>query len=383
MISRLGKEQCCGCYSCKQACPKSCITMQLDEEGFYYPIVDTSKCIDCGICEKVCPGIQKTPMAVRMTSYALINSDDNIRFSSSSGGIFWPLAEAVITSGGRVYGAAYNSRNKVYHIGVSSLEELWRIQKSKYLQSNIHDTYIAVRNDLRDGKKVLFSGTPCQVKALHLFLRKPYENLLTVDIACHGVPSEKVWDIYLDFISLDKNKPYTIDFRDKNKAWHNYTLTIKQENKTIVSEPSDKNAFMLSFVYNLCNRPSCHECPAKAFTSGSDIMLADYWGIEHFYPEMDDNHGTSLVITKSEKGAKALHAIINQFKGRVTDFKSVEWRTDTFYASPQAHYCRKNFLHKINKYNFNGLVKTYLSHTYPLYKRMIKGLCRLFRIKIS
>lgn len=346
MISRLKKEQCCGCYSCQQACPKSCITMQFDDEGFYYPTINTSLCIDCGICEKVCPNIQNTPVPTKMTSYALINNNKDVRFSSSSGGVFRTLAERTIMAGGKVYGAAYNIKNKVEHIGVTTLEELWKLQKSKYLQSNIQDTYIAVRKDLQEGKKVLFSGTPCQTKALHLFLRKSYENLLTVDIACHGVPSEKVWDIYLDSIFLDKSKPYIIDFRDKNKAWHNYTLTIKQGDKIIISEPSDKNTFMLSFVYNLCNRPSCHQCPAKAFTSGSDITLADYWGIEHFYPDMDDNHGTSLVIVKTEKGEKTINAIIDQFRSRVTDFKSLEWRTDTFYTSPKKHYCREKFIKK-------------------------------------
>ena len=232
---------------------------------------------------------------------------------------------------------------------------------------------------MQEGKKVLFSGTPCQTKALHLFLRKSYENLLTVDIACHGVPSEKVWDIYLDSIFLDKSKPYIIDFRDKNKAWHNYTLTIKQGDKIIISEPSDKNTFMLSFVYNLCNRPSCHQCPAKAFTSGSDITLADYWGIEHFYPDMDDNHGTSLVIVKTEKGEKTINAIIDQFRSRVTDFKSLEWRTDTFYTSPKKHYRREKFIKKINRANFNSIVGEYLRHSYPLHERIIRGICRLFK----
>lgn len=173
--------------------------MQLDDEGFYYPTINTSLCIDCGICEKVCPNIQNTPVPTKMTSYALINNNKDVRFSSSSGGAFRTLAERTIMAGGKVYGAAYNIKNKVEHIGVTSLEELWKLQKSKYLQSNIQDTYIAVRKDLQEGKKVLFSGTPCQTKALHLFLRKSYENLLTVDIACHGVPSEKVWDIYLEF----------------------------------------------------------------------------------------------------------------------------------------------------------------------------------------
>lgn len=383
MISRLSKDQCCGCYSCKQACPKSCITMQLDEEGFYYPTINTSLCIGCGVCEKVCPNIQNTPMAIKMTSYALINNDKNVRFSSSSGGVFKTLAEKIIMNGGKVYGAAYNGKNKIEHIGVTSLEELWRLQKSKYLQSNIQDTYTAVKKDLREGKKVLFSGTPCQIKVLYLFLRKPHKNLLTVDIACHGVPSEKVWDIYLDSIFIDKNKPYIVDFRDKNRAWHNYTLTIKQENKIIVSEPSDKNAFMLGFVYNLYNRPSCHKCPAKSFTSGSDIMLADYWGIEKFYPEMDDNHGTSLVIVKTEKGEETINAIINQFKNKTTDFNSIEWRTDTFYTSPKMHYCRKKFLSKVNKHNFSTIVGKYLRHSHPLHKRIIRGVYRLFRISLS
>ena len=242
----------------------------------------------------------------------------------------------------------------------------------------IGNTFKKVKDDLVSERVVLFSGTPCQIKALHLFLKNVcYPNLFTVDIACHGIPSSKIWHIYLSSLNL-KTLNILVDFRDKNAAWHNYTLSISKQDtgRKVVSERCDNNIFMKGFIYNLYNRPSCHHCPAKKFTSGSDIMLADYWGIEKFYPELDDNKGTSLVITKSEKGEFLFSNIKQQFKYQQTDFKTVECRTETFYTCSSPHYKREDFFKKVTIQNIEKLINKYLKHSYPISIRITRFIKR-------
>lgn len=381
MIASLDKENCCGCQACANVCPNQCISFMTDDEGFLYPIVNKVLCSDCNLCEKVCPAIQEGKQADFLKSYAFINKNDETRFKSSSGGVFGEIAKYVLARGGYVFGAAIDINNLVEHICIDKVSELTKIQKSKYLQSDIKASYKHAKTLLEAGELVLFSGTPCQIKALKSFLRKEYDNLISIDVACHGVPSLKVWNTYLDHIGINKKNPYSFDFRDKTKPWHNYSLTIKQEDRIIISESCDKNPFLLSFIYKLCNRPSCHHCPAKSFTSGSDIMLADYWGIEKFYPEMDDNKGTSLVISKTELGNKILTEISCQFIIHETDFKTVECRTEPFYRSSNPHYLRKKFIKNIDKNNFSTLVFNYLKHSYPLHIRIQRALFRILTLE--
>ena len=199
-----------------------------------------------------------------------------------------------------------------------------------------------------------------------------------VDIACHGIPSLLIWNIYLDSLHVDKNK-LSIDFRDKNAPWHNYTLNIadKATGKKVVFERCDQNPFMRGFIYNLYNRPSCHNCPAKEFSSGSDLMLADYWGIEKYDPTFDDNKGTSLVITKNAKGEFLFSQIKQLFVYRQTDFSTVTNRKDTFCTCTNPHYRRRIFLEKANGGNFKLLVERCLKHSYPIKTRIARFIRRM------
>lgn len=381
MINILSKQDCCGCESCIQICPKQCISLNEDKEGFRYPNINLMNCIQCNLCEKVCPGIQqKVPQdKSNLISYAAINKSDSVRFSSSSGGVFYELAKYIIEKkNGIIYGASLITPETVQHIRITNTKDIIKLQKSKYLQSYIGNTFKEVKKDLVSQRVVLFSGTPCQVKALHLFLRNVYyPNLFTLDIACHGIPSSKIWHTYLSSLNI-KITNLLVDFRDKDAAWHNYTLSISKQDtgKRIVFERCDNNIFMKGFIYNLYNRPSCHHCPAKEFTSGSDIMLADYWGIENFYPEFDDNKGTSLVITKNEKGEALFSYIKQQFKYRQTDFKTVACRKETFYTCSSPHYKRKAFFNKVTPQNIEKLINKYLKHSYPISTRIIRFIKR-------
>ena len=197
MIEIKEKSSCCGCEACVQCCPKQCLTMHEDCEGFLYPQVDESSCIDCGLCEKVCPVIHQNASQEPLSSYIAINPNEEIRLKSSSGGIFTLLAEKIIAEGGVVFGARFDENWDVVHAWTDTIEGLAPLCGSKYVQSRIGNTYNEAKDFLKQGRKVLFSGTPCQIAGLKKFLRKEYANLLTVDFICHGVPSPGVWRRYL------------------------------------------------------------------------------------------------------------------------------------------------------------------------------------------
>ena len=336
MIDIKDKKDCCGCHACASICAKHCIMMQADEEGFLYPVVDKDACTDCGLCEKVCPVINQSEPRKPLKVYAAKNKNEEIRRQSSSGGIFTLLAERVIAEGGVVFGARFDENWDVSHSWTDTIEGIAAFRGSKYVQSTIGDTYREAREFLKQGRKVLFSGTPCQIAGLKKYLRKEYDNLLTVDVVCHGVPSPLVWRTYLDETrkqlraqrgvgrnsvssSIDELPVITgISFRDKTNGWKKYgfhlryaaseaakntvsTSAIKEEQELL--QPYSENIFMQGFLANLYLRPSCYDCAARSGKSGSDISIADFWGIQNILPEFDDDKGVGLILINTEIGA--------------------------------------------------------------------------------
>lgn len=301
MINFSDKHNCCGCSACSQRCPKHCIKMVEDEEGFLYPKVEEKSCINCGLCEKVCPVLNQANEHNPLECYAAKNMNDTVRANSSSGGIFTALAELIIAKGGIVYGACYNKQWEVIHTAVTTIQGLEAFRGSKYVQSKIGNTYIEIETYLKQGRIILFSGTPCQIAGLNRYLRLDYENLITVEIVCHGTPSPKVWRDYAAQLPLkDVSK---ISMRDKATGWRGYSFSLYDiDGNTIFSELSSVNKYLMAFSSNLTIRPSCFQCPSKAGKSKSDITLADFWGIEKLYPLFDDDNGVSLVFVNSEKG---------------------------------------------------------------------------------
>ncbi|BEG97878.1 Coenzyme F420 hydrogenase/dehydrogenase, beta subunit C-terminal domain [Bacteroides sedimenti] len=325
MIELVDKKDCCGCNACVSKCPKQCIKMEEDYEGFLYPVIDKGVCIDCGLCEKVCPVINQNNPGKPLKVYAAKNQDEKIRMESSSGGIFTLLAEYVLSEGGVVFGAKFNKDWEVIHDYTETSEGLAVFRGSKYVQSQIGETYRQAEEFLKQGRKVLFSGTPCQIAGLKLFLRREYVNLLAVDFVCHGVPSPKVFRMYLNETiarqGVDGEKTvlsYPIDkrslindikFRDKRLGWKKYSFALtlsvpleKEEKSILFSEPLTENVFMKGFLKDLYLRPSCYQCPSKSFKSGSDLSIADYWGIQNVLQDFDDDMGVSLVLVNTEKG---------------------------------------------------------------------------------
>lgn len=327
MIQILDKSQCCGCTACVSICPKQCITMREDEEGFLYPVVDSSHCIDCNLCKKVCPELYPKEMREPLHVYAAKHKNEQVRLASSSGGIFTLLAEKIIDEGGVVFGVRFNNNWDVVHDYTETMEGLAVFRGSKYVQSYMGDCYLKAKSFLEQGRKVMFTGTPCQIAGLKNVLRKDYDNLLTVDVVCHGVPSPKVWQVYLDEIArkggknsvlshpiVEKTEINHIDFRSKSIGWKKFSFALTlskatadgEKNTVLLSSIFTENPYMNAFLSNLSLRPSCYDCPAKAGKSGSDITIADFWGIEDVLPEFDDDKGISLVLSYSEKGGRWL-----------------------------------------------------------------------------
>lgn len=303
MLKLQDKSNCCGCYACYNICPKHCITMKADDEGFWYPNINKADCINCNLCEKVCPIINKIECTDnKRTAYAMINKNEQIRMKSSSGGIFTLVAEYIINNKGSVYGAVIDDNLDVKHIRIDKIQDIVLLRGSKYVQSQIGKTLNQVKKDLDNGEKVLFTGTPCQIQGLRTFLRKDYVNLILMDIVCHGVPSPLIWQKYIsDLQKSYKQNLKEIYFRDKSTGWKHYSVKFKfdtSEYKCV----GFNNTYMKSFLNDIYLRPSCYSCNFKGIRRISDITVADFWGIENVLPKMDDDKGTSLVVIHSEKG---------------------------------------------------------------------------------
>lgn len=301
MIDTLNKKDCCGCHACMSVCPRNAIKMREDREGFLYPHVDQDLCIGCNQCEKVCPCLNKDQVSPQtpIACYAAKNPNEDIRLQSSSGGLFTLIAEKIIEQGGVVFRARWDDSFGVIHDFAETVEGLARFRGSKYLQSVIGDSYSRAAAFLKEGRKVLFSGTPCQIAGLKGYLGRDDDNLLCVDIACHGVPSPKVWKAHLAYLGRGR-KPIAVNMREKNPGWKSYSILYQFEGRKKrnlrVNDP-----FMCCYLAGLISRPSCHDCPVKPNKGQSDIALADFWGITQLgFP--DDDKGTSLVLVNTQKG---------------------------------------------------------------------------------
>ncbi|WP_303690575.1 Coenzyme F420 hydrogenase/dehydrogenase, beta subunit C-terminal domain [Megamonas hypermegale] len=313
MIEIKDKKDCCGCYACYNICPKQCITMKVDEEGFWYPVIEQNKCINCNLCEKICPVINPIDRNTSLKlSYAMKNKDEEIRLRSSSGGMFYLLAENIIRQNGVVYGAGFDGDFSVKHIKINKEQEIGLLQGSKYLQSSIGNTYVQVKKDLEGDKKVLFTGTPCQIEGLKNFLRKDYINLFTMDFICHGVPSPMIWKEYLNEIRDNKQGEIkTVYFRDKKLGWKLFSLKIIFEKDTYIND-LNQDLYMKGFLQDLYLRPSCYNCKFKKINRLSDITVADFWGIDKVLPKMDDDKGTSLIIIHTDKGKQLFDILFDR-----------------------------------------------------------------------
>ena len=305
MIDRAGKE-CCGCAVCVNICPKHCIRMAQNEEGFFYPEIQVENCVNCGACEKVCPVLEGRYVANTdlKETWAVQNTDQGILMNSSSGGMFTALACVVFDMSGCVFGAAFSEDFKrLHHIMAETPEELHRLRGSKYLQSETEKCYLLAEEQLKQDRWVLFCGTPCQIAGLRGFLGRDFDRLIMVDVICHGTPSVLLWQAYLKHIE-DKigGRAVAVSFRDKKEGWKNFGIKITTEGEKVYYCPRQKDPYMKMFLKNICLRESCYHCKVKETGPVSDITIGDLWGAEKIIPEMDSTFGISLAVVHTEKG---------------------------------------------------------------------------------
>ncbi len=393
MITIDKRSDCCGCGSCVQSCSKQCIELQKDEEGFLYPLVDTNNCIECGMCNKVCPILSNKQQHEPIQSLAFKNDNENDRMKSSSGGLFIVLARQVVNDGGVVFGVTYDKNWMPVHSYAEDLDGVMAFMGSKYVQSRTEDSYKNAKEFLIQGRKVLYSGTPCQIAGLRSYLRKEYENLLTVEIMCHGVPSPGVWSDYLNklcpkgidgqnsvFSSLNETPLIDgISFRDKSDGWSKYGFvvygksafradqnTVLSSNYPIIKQWSKENPYMQAFLSNVILRPSCYECKFKLGKSGADFSIGDFWSIASYKPELNDDKGVTLAYVLSEKGMVFLESLNITYEILPL---GVEYNS-AFKLSAKEKYPRAKFWIRYKSEGFACINEIYQSTKPGFWKRM-------------
>lgn len=305
-------EKCTGCGACVQRCPKRCISWTQREFGFRYPQIDKDACVNCGQCEKVCPIDKALEVSAEQKAYAAVHKDDEVLAKSTSGGAFTAIADAVFAQGGIVYGAAMLDGMQVKHIRTSGKDDFEGLRSSKYLQSDTGTTYQMVEQDLKQGKTVLYSGTPCQIDGLKNFLGKDYENLYTVDIVCHGVGSQAYFDKYMDYARERYGKIKALRFRSKEYAgWSCGGVVVVDSSDCLKKIPyrDFDNYYYSYFLSGDIYRKSCYSCKYANTNRVGDFTLGDYWGVEALNLPLQTENGCSLLLVNNRHAMQLLDEI--------------------------------------------------------------------------
>lgn len=387
MINITNKVDCCGCNACGDICGKHAISFVTDNEGFWYPKVDESLCVNCGLCDKVCPIQNKANHVDRYAEpnvFAAYTKDEAIRLDSTSGGIHSMLALKMYEKNAYIGGAVYNADHTVSQIVDDNPKRLPEIRSSKYLQSNAEGVYKEIRSLLKEGKNVFFCGTPCQIHALYNFLGKEYDNLITCDFICRGVNSPKVFLKYMEMLERKFGAKATeIKFKNKKWGWHNFSMRVNFENGKEYCKDRYHDLFFIGYLQaGNFTRPSCYECHFKGFPQKADITLADFWGIEKIDSSMDQDKGTSLVMVNSDKGQRLFDAIKDKIEWRqytMDDARAGNPAMDDSLKSVKSN--REDFFHDLDNMPFEKVAakhfplpswKKQLSNKFRPLKKVIK-----------
>ncbi|MBR3280727.1 MAG: Coenzyme F420 hydrogenase/dehydrogenase, beta subunit C-terminal domain [Clostridia bacterium] len=365
-------NKCTGCGACCSKCPVSAIKLVNSSEGFLYPRIDKEKCTNCGLCAKTCPVLNEESNKKEITAYACYNKNEAERMNSSSGGLFILLAKQIIKQNGVVFGACFNDDLNVIHSYAESENDLNKFMTSKYVQSNLMNCLIEAKEFLEKGRIVYFSGTPCQIEGLLHYLGKKYDNLITQDIICHGVPSPKVWRKYLEYRNkCDGHSTNYVNFRNKTNGWKQYEVSFKH-NDGEYSIKFNEDLYMKSFLKNTSLRESCYNCSFKTIYRNSDITLGDFWGIEKVFTDMNDNKGISAIVLNSQKGMDLFNKISKDVEYRDVNIDSIISGNSSYINSSLNDYQRKEFFTNLEKMSFDILVKKYVGKKPSIIKRIIR-----------
>ncbi len=344
------KSDCCGCTACKNICPKGAIEMVEDGEGFKYPKINKDKCIDCGLCKKVCPILNKQQFNdFKQKAYLFQNKKEDVRSDSTSGGFYSSIGEYVINNHGVVYGASFDKDFKVEHTKAEKVEELSKFRKSKYVQSNLKDTFKEIKAYLDDKRMVVFSGTPCQVAGLNNYLKKNYDNLILIDIMCHSVPSPLYYEKYKEYIlkKMNAKKIISVNFRDKRKYGYKYSMMTVETDNGVYSQGIDTDPYLRAFFGDYSVRPSCYNCRFKTQKRVSDITIWDCFNINEIDKSFDDDKGTTRLLVQSEKGLEILNKL-ESTRLKEIDLKTAVGRVHEMTHSVKSKQGRDEFFKAIN-----------------------------------
>lgn len=373
-------EICSSCAACANVCPKSAIEMRLDAFGFFRPAIDASMCVECGACARACPWLNDIENPDRSSceprTLAAFALDGSIRDVSSSGGIFSVLANFILEKGGAIVGVAGISPTRFGHIVVERKEDLARLRGSKYVQAAPGKIYRNVKALLKSGRKVLFSGTPCQVAALYSVLGKSCsENLWTVDVICHGAPSVKVFEKYLaERESEFSGRILATSFRDKRKGWRLFSMThvVEASGRRIQKSITQReDPFMRVFLNNICLNDSCTDCRYGKLPRIADITLGDFWNIASEHPEMDDDMGTSVVLLNTAHGETLFESILSELKTCESSIERAVRGNPCIARSSKSHPDRAKFLADLDTESLPELIRRYCPPP-PLPKRLYR-----------
>ena len=376
MVDLVDNNKCTGCTSCFNTCPMGAISMKESDGKFLYPEIDSNICIECNLCKKHCPVCLKEEIINRCKDkqvevYACINNNEQDRMESSSGGIFTLLAEYVLDNNGVVFGVKFDDSFNVVHDFIEKKEDLKLFKGSKYTQSDLKDTFKKVKNYLNEGRLVYFSGTPCEINGLRIYLDKDYENLIVQDCICHGAPAPELLEKYLDYLEIYYSKKYNkeekivkFSFRDKeNLGWSKYQLRIELFDGNIEFIDHDKSSFMKIFLNDYALRNSCFECFNKGNNRLSDITLGDFWGINNVHQELNDEKGTSLIIINSEKGKELFNIIKDRIRCIESKKEYIEKYNPSYISPAKNNEIRKNFLKELRKLTYEEIISKYLENS--------------------
>ena len=392
-------QNCTGCGACLNICHKGAISMTEDKYGFVFPSIDREKCVNCGLCDKVCDRIDALNKSYPLKTYAVSSKNTELSQKSSSGGMFAELAKSVLSNDGVVFGCAmekFDDKFVIKHISVENEQDLYKLQGSKYVQSDIENSYLEAKKYLEENREVLFSGTPCQIAGLKAFLNKDYDNLLTVDLSCTGVPSQKLFNDYVKFLE-NKNNCQISDFYFRNKKYNGWACNgyvfVDNKNKIYI-ENGVNSSYHTLFLANKITRKSCQTCKFSRTERISDITIADCWGIEDSYPFLlkenggifDKNDGISLVLVNSEKG----QTICEKLSDKILKYEVNVEKLKQYNGPLRKKNIINNSLEYLEEYKNNGysgldnLFKKNLGYfkllyysVLPFIPRFIKNLCKI------